>query len=135
MEFIQQNLLLVALVVISGTMFVLSFKRAANGLSPADATLLINREDAVVIDVRAPAEFAGGHIPQARNIPADKVSERLAELEKFKGRPLILSCQTGMRTAGVAKALKAQGFERVYSLDGGLGAWEQAGLPVKKGAK
>lgn len=134
-NFIQQNLLLVGLVVISGAMLALSFKRSPNGLSPANATLMINREDAVVIDVRAPGEFANGHIPQSRNIPADKIVERLGELEKVKGRPLILSCQSGMRTAGAAKALKAQGFDRVFTLDGGIAAWEQAGLPVKKGAK
>jgi rhodanese-related sulfurtransferase len=135
MEFIEQNLLLVALVVISGGMLLASFRPNPNELTPADATMLINREDALVVDIRAPAEFADGHIVEARNIPGDKLDERAGELEKFKDRPIILSCQTGARSTNACGRLRKHGFARVYNLAGGLGAWQQAGLPLKRGAK
>lgn len=135
MEFIQQNLLLVALVVVSGSLLLASFRRAANELTPVDATLLINREDALVIDIRSPAEFADGHIPNARNLPADKLAERIGEIEKFKSRPLIVNCKSGMRSASACGQFKKFGFEKVFNLAGGVGAWQQAGLPIKRGAK
>lgn len=135
MDFIQQNLLLVALVVISGGMLLGSFRRAADELTPADATLLINREDALVIDVRTPAEFADGHLPNARNVPVDKIGERIAEFEAFKSRPLILNCQTGTRSGSACAQFRKAGFEKVFNLAGGVGAWRQAGLPVKRGAR
>jgi len=135
MEFIQQNILLVAVAVVSGSMLLASFRRSADDLSPTDATLLINREDALVIDVRSPSEFAAGHIPEARNLPADKFDERLADFAKYKDRPVILNCQSGMRSGGACGKFRKQGFARVYNLAGGVGAWQQAGLPLKKGSK
>lgn len=135
MDFIQQNILLVVLVIVSGGMLALSFRRAADELTPADATLMINREDAVVIDVRTAAEFAEGHIPNARSVPLDKLAERITEFESLKSRPIIVSCQTGARSGGASGQLRKQGFAKVFNLAGGIGAWRQAGLPVKRGAK
>ena len=135
MDFIQQNLLLVVLVVVSGGMLLASFQSSASELSPADATLKINREDALVIDVRSPGEFAEGHIADSKNLPLEKLNERLAEFEKFKSRPIILSCKSGARSGGACGILRKNGFEKVFTLAGGMTAWLQAGLPVKRGAK
>jgi rhodanese-related sulfurtransferase len=137
MEFVQLNYMWILIAVSSGLMLLWpSLNRSGvPNLSPGDATLLINREDAIVIDVRASSEFVGGHIPDARNIPADKLAERMGELEKFKARPLIINCNTGARSSGPCGVLKKAGFEKVYNLSGGVGAWGQAGLPLKKGAK
>ena len=116
----------------------LEFSRLTRGyaaLTPAALTQLINREDAQVIDVREPAEYAAGHLPESRNIPAAQLSERITELDKYKETPLILVCQTGPRSTGACKQLIAQGFARVHNLEGGIAGWREAGLPLKKGAK
>lgn len=137
MEFINQNILLVSLVVVSGLslLWPVFSRQAGNSVSPAEATLLINREDAHIIDVREPAEFAAGHLPEARNVPAGKLAECIGELEKFKGKPIIVCCASGMRSGKALGELKKQGFEKPYNLAGGVDAWVGAGYPVKKGAK
>lgn len=134
MEFVQANILLIAIAVVSGVMlFVPSFRRSGgDNVDPTAATLLINREDALVIDVREPAEFVAGHIPQARNIPLSKFAERVGELDQFKERPVIVNCRSGHRSANACGQLKKHGFTRIYNLDGGVGAWEQAGLPLSR---
>ncbi|HVJ25047.1 MAG TPA: rhodanese-like domain-containing protein [Burkholderiales bacterium] len=110
------------------------FRRTAGGpwVTPAQATHLINREDALVVDVRDPGEYAAGHILGAKNVPLARIDERAAELGKRKDRPLILYCDTATRSGKAISALKKQGFTRVANLNGGLGAWQQAGLPVEK---
>jgi rhodanese-related sulfurtransferase len=137
MEFVQQNLALVALCLTSGLMFLWSFFQDAglSNITPAEATLLINREDAPVIDVREPAEFAAGHIAGARNLPLGKLTERMADLDKYKDQTLIICCAAGGRSARACGLLKKQGFDKLNNLAGGMDAWNQAGLPVKKGMK
>ncbi|HMV21983.1 MAG: rhodanese-like domain-containing protein [Betaproteobacteria bacterium] len=136
MEFINQNILLIGVVVTSGLALAWQFlAKNSAAINPAEATLLINREDAQVVDVREADEFAGGHLPEARNIPAGKLADRVGEIEKFKDRPLILCCASGIRSGKACEQLKKAGFTRLYSLDGGFDAWRQAGLPVRKGSR
>lgn len=137
MEFINQNILLVSLVVVSGVSLLWPFlaRPSGNSVSPGEATQLINREDAHIVDVREADEFAGGHLPEAINIPAGKLTERLGELEKFKGKPLILCCASGMRSNKACGELKKQGFDKLFNLAGGVDAWVGAGYPIKKGGK
>jgi rhodanese-related sulfurtransferase len=136
MEFINQNILLISIVVTSalGLLWPFIMRPAGNGVSPVAATLLINREDAHIVDVREADEFAGGHLPEAKNIPAGKLVERISELEKFKDKPIILCCASGMRSGKASSELKKQGFEKLYNLEGGVDAWVGAGYPIKKGA-
>lgn len=96
-----------------------------------EAVQLINRRDALVLDVRDKADYAVGHIPEARNIPLPELAARLHELEKFKSRPIVVNCQSGTRAAGVCDLLKRNGFE-VFALRGGISGWAQAGMPVEK---
>ncbi len=131
MEFIQQNILLVILAVTSGAMlFATGFGAGGARVSTSEATNLINREDAQVIDVREAADFGGGHLIGARNIPAAKFAERAADLEKMKGKPVIVCCETGLRSGKAAKELQKLGFDRVFNLDGGIAASRKAGLPL-----
>ena len=134
-DFLKQNILLIALVATSGGMLLwpLIFRSGAKAVSAAEATMLINREEAVVLDVRSAAEFAEGHIPGAINVPAERVADKLAELESYRSKPVIVTCQSGVRAGGACSKLKKGGFERLYELSGGVGSWKQAGLPVKKG--
>ena len=135
-EFIQHNFLLVLTFVVSGGFLIWPLVRpGGKELSSADATLKINRENAVVIDVRTAAEFVTGHVPTSINIPREKFKERAAELEKFRGRPLILNCASGVRASGACGELRKMGFENVFQLAGGMNGWLQAGLPMAKGSK
>lgn len=134
-QFIQHNIVWVALALISGTMLLWPMLRRgarSDGLTPSQATMLMNREEAVVIDVRAQAEWDKGHIPNARHLPLDELDQRLQDLAKFKTRPLIISCAGGQRAGSAGARLKKAGFEKVYVLEGGVSAWEQAGLPLAK---
>ncbi len=135
-EFIQNNIWLVMIAVVSGVMLIWPFiaKRLSGTkeVGVADAVQLINRQDAVILDVREPAEFKSGHIPNARNIPAGQVGDRLKELEKFKARPILLACESGNRSGAAGSTLQKAGFAQVCTLAGGMGAWQQAGMPVQK---
>ena len=132
MDFIQHNLMLVILTATSGAMLLFNLLQGGAGarVTTGEATNLINREDAQVLDVREAADFATGYLAGARNIPVAKFGERAADLDKLKGAPLIVCCETGIRSTKAVSALKKQGFERVFSLDGGIAAWNKAGLPL-----
>lgn len=135
MEFINQNILLVSIVLISasGLIWPLFGRSSANELSPAAATLMINRQDAHIIDVRESDEFANGHLPDAKNIPLSKLAERAGELEKLKDKPIIVCCAAGVRSAKGCGELAKLGFSQVYNIAGGVDAWVGAGYPIKKG--
>lgn len=133
MQFIQENLIWVALAFVSGGMLLWPLIRGRTGgpsLSPLQATLMINREDAVVVDIREPEEYARGHIPNAKPIPLGQIDKRLSELEKYKQKPLIVACGSGNRAPSACGTLRKAGFEKVFNLAGGVSAWEQAGQPL-----
>jgi rhodanese-related sulfurtransferase len=134
-KFIQENILLIAVAFASGAMLLWPYLRrttAGPSVNPTQATQLINREDALVIDVREPGEYGAGHILGARNLPLARIDSGGAEVAKKKDKPVIVYCDTGSRSAKAAAALRTQGYARVVNLAGGLGAWQQAGLPVEK---
>lgn len=138
MEFIQQNIFLVAVALVSGiALLVQTVRRPGdrNSVNATQATQLINREDAQVVDVREPGEYANGHLPESRNIPLARLEERAGELDKYKDTPLLVVCQSGARSATACKQLIKLGYNRVHNLEGGIDAWRTAGLPLKKGAK
>lgn len=136
MKFMQDNiwLILIALASGLGLLWPLVSRRLSGipQVSTSEAVQLINRRDAHVLDVREPGEFGAGHINGARNIPVGALKSRLGEIDKWKDQPLIVHCATGNRSQGAATALKAAGFKEVFNLRGGLGAWQQAGMPVEK---
>ena len=136
MEFVRNNLLLFVVALVSGGMLLWPLVRRTTGgpwVNPTQATHLINREDALVVDVRDPNEFAAGHVLGAKNLPLARLDAPGADLAKRKDRPVIVYCDgAGQRASKAASALRKQGFTRVLSLSGGLGAWQQAGLPVEK---
>jgi len=132
-KFVTDNVFLIGVALVSGGMLVWPVLRRGSGgpsVSPQDATLLINRQDALVLDVRTPEEFGKGHILNARNVPLGQLEGRTGELQKHKAKPVIV-CEDGVRSGGAA-ALRKAGFDKVYTLAGGISAWQQAGLPVEK---
>lgn len=138
MEFLKLNWHWAALAVASGAWLLFDFIRSKGDktlISPVEATMLINREDAVVVDVRDEAEFVRGHIPSARHLPLADLARRSNELEKFKNRPIILCCASGSRSATALAQLRKAGFEKLHNLRGGLMDWEKAGQPVSRKKK
>lgn len=138
MEFLQQNWYWAALAAATGSWLLFDLVRSQGDkslLSPVEATLLINREDAIVVDVRDQGEYAQGHIPNARHLPLAELERRSGELEKFKDRPLILCCASGARSASAVAQLKKAGFGKIYNLRGGLMEWEKAGQPISRRRK
>lgn len=110
-------------------------KRSASGvanLSPNEAVLLINRSNAVVLDVRDDAEFAAGHITDAKHIPLAQLDTRINEIRRFKDKAILVNCQAGTRSSKACDVLRKHEFSKIYNLQGGLNAWEQAKLPVVK---
>lgn len=135
-EFLTQNILLVVLIIVSGGMLIWPlFNSAVAGakqIGTLEATRLMNSGDAVVVDVRDAAEFAGGRIPKSKNIPFSDLAKRIADLEKFKTKPVVVTCASGSRSTGAVRLLKNAGFSNLYLLKGGLAAWREASLPVEK---
>jgi rhodanese-related sulfurtransferase len=134
-KFLQENYLLILVAFVSGGMLVWPLVRRTTGgpwVNPAQATHLINREDALVVDVREPGEYGAGHILGAKNVPLARIDQGGADLVKRKEKPIIVYCDGTDRSAKAVAALKKQGYSRVVNLSGGLRAWQQAGLPVEK---
>lgn len=101
-------------------------------LTPAAAVQLMNKEDVVLLDVREPGETAGGKITKAIQIPVDALSKRIGELEKYRDKTLLVYCRAGSRAGLACKELSKHGFDKVYSLNGGVLAWQDAHLPLSK---
>ncbi len=91
------------------------------------------RGDVRVLDVRTPAEHAAGHIAGSLNVPLGTLPHRLAEVPA--DQPIAVHCQGGLRSAIAAGLLDAQGHPNVLDVQGGFGGWQQAGLPVERGAE
>ncbi len=134
MEFFKSNILLIGLALASGFMLLLPlFKKSAGGvpnLTAAEAVTLINRSNALVLDVRDDAEFASGHIAEATHIPLANLAERIGELKKYQNKTILVNCQRGMRSAKACDILRKAEFTQVNNLHGGLNAWVEAKLPV-----
>lgn len=132
MEFLQENMIWVAIACISGGMLLWPMVAGGNvaNLTPAEATLLMNREDALVLDVRETGEWSSGHITGARHISLGQLDKRLSELDKFKEKPIIVVCATGNRSSSACGQLKKHGFGKVFSLGGGVSSWRDANLPL-----
>ena len=136
-QFLQKgyNPLLALTALVAGGMLLWPLVRRTTGgpwVNTARAIELINREDALVLDVRDAGEYGAGHILGAKHLPIARIDEGAGELAKRKDRPLIVYCDGSERSAKAAAALKRQGFTQVANLSGGLDAWRQAGLPVEK---
>lgn len=101
-------------------------------LTPAQAVQVVNRQGGVVVDVCEANEYKEGHIPRAVHLPLSGLTGRLHELERYKAKPVIVSCRSGNRSVKGAVMLRKQGFATVYSLAGGLMAWQRDNLPVEK---
>jgi rhodanese-related sulfurtransferase len=122
----------IALVAIVATAAFAADPEPAEAPSISAASLHARRQAGtapIVIDVRTPEEYASGHIPGAVNVPFDQVAQRIAEVDGSHG--VVLYCMVGPRARKGESALLAAGYEKVFHLEGGLAAWQAAGLPVE----
>lgn len=134
MKFILDHIFIVAVVVLSGGALLWpALRPRGKRASSLQVTQLINRGRTTILDVREAAEFANGHLRDAKNIPLANLAARIGELEKAKAKTtIVVVCQSGARADKAVRQLAAAGFEDVVSLDGGITAWQAAGLPVAK---
>jgi len=120
---------LVALIVTEARQFTRGYK----ALTPAGLTQLINRDNALLIDVSSVADFEKGHIPGAKHVAMSQFDPESKDLLKVKDLPVALVCKSGQISAGAAHRLNKAGFSKVFWLEGGLGAWGEAQMPLAKG--
>jgi rhodanese-related sulfurtransferase len=135
MAFLEKNWILVVAMVLSGAM--LLWPLVQRRLSPVkeigtlNVTHLINHQNAVLLDVREPAEIVSGRLPNAVHIPLSQLAARGGELAKFTSRPIVVYDAMGRRARGAGAVLAKLGFGSIYMLQGGLKAWRDAGLPLE----
>ena len=133
-EFFGNHLLLfAAFFAVLGMLIYTEWTRLKTGntaLSPFAATRLINDGEALVVDVRDEKEYKTGHVLGAKSVPVGSMDQRMHELQKHKGRDVLVYCDNGMRTARAVARLKKEGFDKVHTIAGGLAAWEKASLPT-----
>ncbi|RKP49532.1 rhodanese-like domain-containing protein [Trinickia fusca] len=128
------NLVLIVALLISGGLLLWPAinGRGRGGLSAAEATQLINRRNAVVVDLRPAGEYASGHLPAARQVEFAELQAKIGQIAKNKATPVLLVCQTGLQSNKASRIVAQAGYTEVHVLQGGLNAWQQAGMPVVK---
>lgn len=131
LEFLTQQWILVAALLAVIIMLVMhEARKSGPSLSPQQAINLINAQQGVFLDLRDAADYKQGHIVDALHIPAGKLADRMAELEKYRGKPIVLVCKMGQQSGAAGKQLKAQKFEQVYKMSGGMMEWRNLQLPT-----
>jgi rhodanese-related sulfurtransferase len=106
--------------------------RAGATVSTQELVRLVNKDNAIVLDVRDRAEFDEGHIVDAVNIPYASLESRLDELNKYKERPVVIACKMGQHSGAAGTLLQKNGFSNVVRLTGGYSEWRAQNLPVVK---
>lgn len=106
-------------------------QRGGKSLSCRELTALVNGEQGVIVDVRSHKDFATGHIVDALNIPYEKLAERMVELEKYKGKTIILVDALGQHAGTMCRELEKAGYTAA-KLGGGIASWRGDNLPLVK---
>jgi rhodanese-related sulfurtransferase len=133
-KFILDNWMLIVIALSSGFFLLLPVVQnaSASGISPTEAVQCMNREKGVVIDVSTKEEFSVSHIKTSVSVPLEELEARLQAVAKNKSTPLIMVCESGIRSKRAQAVAQKLGYEKVHSLQGGLKAWKEANLPVSK---
>ncbi|MGB0858876.1 rhodanese-like domain-containing protein [Pseudoalteromonas spongiae] len=137
-EFVTNNLILCLIWVgLLGAIVLGWFKSrfsAVKQVNPQQLTHLVNRENGLVVDIRALKDFNQGHIAGSVHLAAEKAKQgEFVGLEKSKNDPIILVCVSGMTAQSIANGLVKAGYEQVNVLSGGITAWQNANLPLTTG--
>jgi len=130
-EFIGNHYILVSVFIALLGAFLYNEGRLGGAVvSPSEMVTLINHDHALVLDIRNQNEFNTGHIVDAKNIPFASIDSRIADLERYKGLPVVIVCKMGQQSGAVGKKLRAAGFENTLRLRGGLAEWTGSNLPL-----
>jgi len=133
-EFAGNHPLLVLFIMAMGfAVFFYEYGMKSQGItnvSVPQAVQLMNR-GAVVVDVRTPADFAGGHLVSSKNIPLETLEADQSK-EKFRKKNVLVVCDSGNSSGRAANLLRAAGFDNVFSVRGGIRAWREDNLPLVK---
>jgi len=133
-EFVGNHIVLATAWFVIGTLLIISInKGAASSVSSQQLVNFINREEALVIDIRGSADFKNNHIAGSKNIQLTQLSDQMSKLEKWKNKPIVVVCNAGVQASGACSQLKKSGFEQVYKLKGGIQTWLADSLPLTKG--
>ncbi len=133
-EFVANHPFLVGTFVVLLALFIRNeTRRGGRSVSAQQLVDMVNRENALVLDVRDRKEFQAGHIVDAVNIPQSSLESRLDELKKHKDRPVVVVCRIGQNAGAAGTLLRKSGFEQVSRLSGGMTEWRNQNLPVVKG--
>jgi len=132
LDFLFENIFLVGLIIISGVLlfFPKVLFRDNKVLGSKEVTLLINREPAMLVDVRSEADFRAGHITNAINIPLDQIEVQINKITSNSKKNIIVYCQKGVRSAQAFRLLNKLGLPKLYTIEGGLDAWLKNNLPI-----
>jgi rhodanese-related sulfurtransferase len=100
-------------------------------VSPQDLIRLMN-QGALVLDLRTPEQFQGGHLSGARQMSGEQILKAADTLKKHKEKPVVVYDDTGSLAAAAVRQLTAQGFTQAFALRGGLAAWRADNLPLSR---
>ncbi len=130
-EFATSHFILVSgFIVLWVLFFITESRRGGQMLSPQQATNMVNRQNAIILDIRNEDDFRKGHIAGSVNIPYARLSDRVNELERYKDAPLIIVCNMGNHASAAGRLLKSQSFTQLARIRGGIQAWRAESLPV-----
>ncbi len=132
--FAQGNVFLVgafaALIIITIAFEIQKLAKPYSDIGPNETVRLINREGAVLLDLRESHEIGNGTIQNAKHLPVSALQQRLADISSLKNTPLVAFCANGLRAPAACRLLRKHGFSRVYHLKGGITSWQQANMPL-----
>ena len=127
LEFVGNHPFLFGLLAVLAILFfTIENKRSGRKISPNTLGMMVNSQNAQLIDIRAKKKFESGYIQGSRNIPFTDLKERLAEIRAIE-QPVIIICDMGVQAGA---AIQMIGKDSVYRLEGGIGGWQGAGMPL-----
>ena len=132
-EFVGNHIILVGIFVfLLVAFFVNEGKQGGASITVSNLVTMVNREGAVIVDVRDAKEYSAGHIAGAFSLPFSAVDQRMGELDEHKEKPIVLVCKVGTHSSSVGRKLKAAGYTNVRRLSGGMAEWSSSNMPVVK---
>jgi rhodanese-related sulfurtransferase len=132
-DFVTNHYILVSAFVFLLVAFVINEgKQGGAAITPTNLVTLVNREGAVLVDIRDTKEYSSGHIAGAVSMPVSSIDARIGELDPYKDKPVVLVCKMGQHASATGRKFKELGFENVRRLSGGMAEWTANGLPMVK---
>jgi len=132
-EFVMNHWMLASAWAVLVTVLLISFNSGSTkAIGNQQVTTLLNREKAVVVDIRTKKDFSKGHLLGSVNIPLASIKDSQKELEKYQNHPIILVDANGLQTSSAAQQIKKMGIENLSRMQGGIQSWTNDNLPLSK---